>query len=47
MSTGSAPALFENLGHALPTDYFFLREQLTEPRLVTCSAATASCLRTM
>jgi glutaryl-CoA dehydrogenase len=27
------PALFENLGHALSTDYFFLREQLTDDEL--------------
>ena len=27
------PPLFENLGHALSTDYFFLREQLTEDEL--------------
>jgi glutaryl-CoA dehydrogenase len=33
MSTATAPALFENLGHALPTDYFFLREQLTDEQL--------------
>jgi glutaryl-CoA dehydrogenase len=33
MSTTTAPALFENLGHALPTDYFFLREQLTDEEL--------------
>src|ERR1700748_3668110 len=29
----SVPPLFENLGHALSTDYFFLREQLTEDEL--------------
>src|SRR6201994_46711 len=29
----SVPPLFENLGHALSTDYFFLREQLTEDDL--------------
>src|ERR1700729_4631227 len=30
----TAPAnLFEDLGHALPTDYFFLGEQLTEEQL--------------
>jgi glutaryl-CoA dehydrogenase len=29
----STPDLFEDLGHALATDYFFLREQLTEPQL--------------
>jgi glutaryl-CoA dehydrogenase len=33
MSTAAAPALFENLGRALPTDYFFLREQLTRDEL--------------
>jgi len=33
MATVTAPALFENLGHALYTDYFFLREQLTEEQL--------------
>jgi glutaryl-CoA dehydrogenase len=33
MSTATAPALFENLGRALPTDYFFLREQLTDDEL--------------
>jgi glutaryl-CoA dehydrogenase len=33
MSTATASALFENLGHALPTDYFFLHEQLTEEEL--------------
>jgi glutaryl-CoA dehydrogenase len=33
MSTTVAPALFENLGRGLPTDYFFLREQLTEAEL--------------
>ena len=35
MTTGSSPtpSLFENLGHALSTDYFFLREQLTEEEL--------------
>jgi glutaryl-CoA dehydrogenase len=27
------PPLFENLGHALSTDYFFLREQLSEDEL--------------
>jgi glutaryl-CoA dehydrogenase len=27
------PPLFENLGHSLSTDYFFLREQLTEDEL--------------
>jgi glutaryl-CoA dehydrogenase len=27
------PSLFQNLGHALSTDYFFLREQLTEDEL--------------
>src|ERR1700749_904409 len=30
---GTAPELFEDLGHALSTDYFFLREQLTEQQL--------------
>ena len=29
----SAPPLFEDLGHSLTTDYFFLREQLTEDQL--------------
>ena len=29
----TAPALFDDLGHALTTDYFFLREQLTEEQL--------------
>ena len=29
----TAPALFDDLGHALATDYFFLREQLTEEQL--------------
>ena len=35
MTTGTSPtpSLFENLGHALSTDYFFLREQLTEDEL--------------
>jgi glutaryl-CoA dehydrogenase len=33
MSTTAAPGLFENLGHALPTDYFFLREQLSDDEL--------------
>jgi glutaryl-CoA dehydrogenase len=33
MSTATAPALFENLGYALPTDYFFLREQLSDDEL--------------
>src|SRR5258708_3993094 len=33
MSTATAPALFENLGHALSTDYFFLREQLADEEL--------------
>ena len=32
-STSPTPPLFENLGHALSTDYFFLREQLTEEEL--------------
>jgi glutaryl-CoA dehydrogenase len=30
MPSTTATALSENLGHALPTDYFFLREQLTD-----------------
>ena len=29
----TAPVLFEDLGHALATDYFFLREQLTDEQL--------------
>jgi glutaryl-CoA dehydrogenase len=29
----TAPALFEDLGHSLTTDYFFLREQLTHEQL--------------
>ena len=29
----TAPNLFEDLGHALATDYFFLREQLTDDQL--------------
>jgi glutaryl-CoA dehydrogenase len=29
----TAPSLFEDLGHALSTDYFFLREQLTDAQL--------------
>jgi glutaryl-CoA dehydrogenase len=29
----TAPALFEDLGHSLATDYFFLREQLTDEQL--------------
>ena len=29
----AAPDLFEDLGHALATDYFFLREQLTADQL--------------
>ncbi|HUA48087.1 MAG TPA: acyl-CoA dehydrogenase family protein [Solirubrobacteraceae bacterium] len=29
----TTPDLFEDLGHALATDYFFLREQLTEQQL--------------
>ena len=33
MTTTSTPSLFENLGHALSTDYFFLREQLSEEEL--------------
>jgi glutaryl-CoA dehydrogenase len=32
-TTTPTPPLFENLGHALSTDYFFLREQLTEDEL--------------
>jgi glutaryl-CoA dehydrogenase len=32
-TTTEVPPLFENLGHALSTDYFFLREQLTEEQL--------------
>jgi glutaryl-CoA dehydrogenase len=32
-TTTTIPPLFENLGHALSTDYFFLREQLTEDEL--------------
>src|ERR1700760_2069240 len=32
-ATTPVPPLFENLGHALSTDYFFLREQLTEDQL--------------
>ena len=31
----TTPDLFEDLGHALATDYFFLREQLTERQLET------------
>ncbi len=35
MSTTASPTppRFENLGHALSTDYFFLREQLSEDEL--------------
>jgi glutaryl-CoA dehydrogenase len=33
MSVATDPLLFENLGHALSTDYFFLREQLTDEQL--------------
>jgi glutaryl-CoA dehydrogenase len=33
MSTITAPGLFENLGRALPTDYFFLHEQLSDDDL--------------
>ena len=33
MSIAPAPALLENLGQALPTDYFLLREQLTAEEL--------------
>jgi glutaryl-CoA dehydrogenase len=29
----TAPALFDELGHSLTTDYFFLREQLTDEQL--------------
>jgi glutaryl-CoA dehydrogenase len=29
----TAPSLFEDLGHSLSTDYFFLREQLTDTQL--------------
>jgi glutaryl-CoA dehydrogenase len=29
----TAPSLFEDLGHSLSTDYFFLREQLTDAQL--------------
>jgi glutaryl-CoA dehydrogenase len=32
-TTTPTPPLFENLGHALSTDYFFLREQLTDDEL--------------
>jgi glutaryl-CoA dehydrogenase len=32
-TTPAIPPLFENLGHALSTDYFFLREQLSEDEL--------------
>ena len=32
-TTTPTPPLFENLGHALSTDYFFLREQLSEDEL--------------
>src|SRR6201988_3329733 len=32
-TTTPVPPLFENLGHALSTDYFFLREQLSEDEL--------------
>src|SRR3984957_20511188 len=32
-TTPPTPELFENLGHALSTDYFFLREQLTDDEL--------------
>ncbi|HEY6524987.1 MAG TPA: acyl-CoA dehydrogenase family protein [Solirubrobacteraceae bacterium] len=32
-TTTPTPPLFENLGHSLSTDYFFLREQLTEGEL--------------
>jgi glutaryl-CoA dehydrogenase len=33
MHTLTVPPLFEDLGHALSTDYFFLREDLTEDQL--------------
>ena len=33
METLEVPPLFEDLGHALATDYFFLREQLTDEQL--------------
>ncbi len=33
MQTLDVPPLFEDLGHALATDYFFLREQLTDDQL--------------
>ena len=33
METLDVPPLFEDLGHALATDYFFLREQLTDEQL--------------
>jgi glutaryl-CoA dehydrogenase len=33
MHTLDVPPLFEDLGHALATDYFFLREQLTDEQL--------------
>ena len=33
MDTLDVPPLFEDLGHALATDYFFLREQLTDDQL--------------
>ena len=32
-ATTPTPPLSENLGHSLSTDYFFLREQLTENEL--------------
>jgi glutaryl-CoA dehydrogenase len=32
-TTTPTPELFENLGHALSTDYFFLREQLSDDEL--------------
>jgi hypothetical protein len=48
-STTTTPSLFENLGHALSTDYFFLREQLTEDELEVlrrCGASsTTRCCR--
>ena len=33
MQSLEVPSLFEDLGHALATDYFFLREQLTDEQL--------------
>jgi hypothetical protein len=45
MQTLTVPPLFEELGHALSTDYFFLREQLTEQSCGACasSSTTRSC----